>query len=599
MFSYRLIGILLFFTTLVFSRNIETVWQSHNLALTTMQKSDKPLEEIQTEIARGLNDYLLPRQRIDISAMIPAEVQNPVEPERIAKPKVIQHIKLTQGKYERKEDFNQRVAKEKDRYTILNDKQSKQYISAVKQRNQDILVLENIFKKQVQERNQKLLYIQSILDKDILKIKKEQEEKEKNLERYLPIFFKNAFKKYLGSPYLCNTEYFVNSEVMVAELCSSRNGLKQKIEFEIDPDEAKAFDNNLLKVKPKIFYQMQRNLKENELTLRRDRIELSFNNRHYVVRENLQSYTNNFSTVSLQIDDPTNVSIESEKLSLQAESLQLAFQEAKFKTFNYRVSNSSNNDILQRLKALRPVKKDSKKWLFVIGIERYKNGVDPIAYSKQSARSFAAVAQKMLGISHKNSFVLLDNDTTSGQIKSDFKRMLSFVNKGDSIYFYYSGHGIPVPQDDNEPYLLPKDIDPSFIDDETFFKLKNIYKRLSDSKASQVFAIIDSCFSGATDGVSVMKGVAAARLVPKKVRGFNKDKMVIITAGRKKQYSNMYIEKEQRLFSYFIMNALLENKKRAGTLYDDVHRRVLQESRKMGNLKLQEPVLDGNKYLIF
>ncbi|MEA3513277.1 MAG: hypothetical protein U9R37_06720 [Campylobacterota bacterium] len=120
-----------------------------------------------------------------------------------------------------------------------------------------------------------------------------------------------------------------------------------------------------------------------------------------------------------------------------------------------------------------------------------------------------------------------------------------------------------------------------------------LYLLYSDSKASKVVAFVDSCFSGATDGKSVIKGVAASRLVPKKVT-FNKSKMVVLTAGKDKQYSNMYEEKGHRLFSYFVMKSLLKGKTNINDIYREVYTNIKDESYKMDDMKIQEPTIDGN-----
>ena len=133
----------------------------------------------------------------------------------------------------------------------------------------------------------------------------------------------------------------------------------------------------------------------------------------------------------------------------------------------------------------------------------------------------------------------------------------------------------------------------SNISEDNFFKLKNIYKTLTNSKASKVVAFVDSCFSGATDGKSIIKGVASSRLVPKKVT-FDKSKMVVLTAGKDKQYSNMYEEKGHRLFSYFVMKSLLKGKTDINDIYREVYTNVKDESYKMGDMKIQEPTIDGN-----
>jgi uncharacterized caspase-like protein len=283
------------------------------------------------------------------------------------------------------------------------------------------------------------------------------------------------------------------------------------------------------------------------------------------------------------------------RLSLQNPNLEdtyqveaLAYKDGqKIKGLDY------NDDIPNLLTKYKKTKIDNKKWLFIIGIENY-NETDNIKYSKRTALAFKKVAQKTLGIKERNSYTLLDNKATGTAIKNRLRLLLSEVKKGDTIYFYYNGHGIPDPSRGGEPYMLPSDGIPDFIVEEKQFSLRNIYKQLSDSKANKVVAFVDSCFSGATDGVSIIKGVAGSRLVPKKVI-FNKSKMVVLTAGRKKQYSNMYQDKGHRMFSYFVMKSLLSGKKDINLLFKEVSYKVSNTSNELGALKKQEPTIAGNR----
>lgn len=47
--------------------------------------------------------------------------------------------------------------------------------------------------------------------------------------------------------------------------------------------------------------------------------------------------------------------------------------------------------------------------------------------------------------------------TTVGAIKDKLRLLRSNVKKGDEIFFYYNGHGIPGAQNNNEPYILASD----------------------------------------------------------------------------------------------------------------------------------------------
>ena len=273
---------------------------------------------------------------------------------------------------------------------------------------------------------------------------------------------------------------------------------------------------------------------------------------------------------------------------------QYTVSKSNINKLNIKLTSSNtliNDDIKDKLNHLKLVKVNSKNWLFIIATENYIY-TDKVKYSNNSAKDFLQVAQKTLGISKRNTYNLIGAKSTSGAIKDNLSLMLKNVKKGDTIYFYYSGHGIPILPD-NEPYILPKDKIPEMIGKDKFFKLSNIYKLLSNSKATKVIAFVDSCFSGATDGKSIIKGVAASRLVPKKVT-FDKSKMVVLTAGKNKQYSNMYEAKGHRLFSYFVMKSLLKGKTNINDIYREVYTNVKDESYKMGDMKIQEPTIDGN-----
>jgi len=133
-----------------------------------------------------------------------------------------------------------------------------------------------------------------------------------------------------------------------------------------------------------------------------------------------------------------------------------------------------------------------------------------------------------------------------------------------------------------------------YVTREKEFMARNIYKKLSDSKAGKVVAFIDSCYSGKTDGIANIKGVAAGVFKTKKVE-FDKSKMVVMTAGTNGQFSNAYSEKGQRLFSYFVTKALINRPTLdINSLYQEVSVGVKDESFKLGDNKRQEPQIEGN-----
>lgn len=264
------------------------------------------------------------------------------------------------------------------------------------------------------------------------------------------------------------------------------------------------------------------------------------------------------------------------------------------KPIAYKTIEPTYNKEIQKLLSKYPSSKvDNKKWLFIIGIEDYSD-TDNVLFAKHSAKMFEKVAQKTLGISQRHTYSLVNDKATSGRIKDRLEMLLAEVREGDKIYFYYTGHGIPDPSDNGQPYILPSDKLPSYINQDKFFSLKHIYTMLDNSKAGEVIAFVDSCFSGSTDGKSVLKGVASSRLVPKSIH-IDKGKMTVLTAGSGTEFANMYKEKNHRLFSYYLMKSLLNGDKDIYTIYKEVSAEVYHQSNIMGPLYRQEPTLQGSK----
>ncbi|MBY6106253.1 caspase family protein [Ferrimonas balearica] len=254
------------------------------------------------------------------------------------------------------------------------------------------------------------------------------------------------------------------------------------------------------------------------------------------------------------------------------------------------------DDIPDRLRAskARPVSHD--RWLMVIGIEDYAL-TDNILYARRSAELFTQVAQKQLGVPAENTVQLIDQGATTGAIKSQLQGLLARIKPGDTLYFYYNGHGIPDPNHDNAPFILPQDMSWNYVGSDSALKLENLLAQLQRSRADKVVAFMDSCFSGQTDGQSLMQGtVAASRLVPKAFV-VDQGRMTILSAGTSTQFSNAYKQRGNRLFSYYLMQGLLSGQYDVGQLHRQVAESVTRESLKIGTFNRQEPTLQGNSSL--
>jgi hypothetical protein len=558
----------------------------------------KPFEAVQ----QLTQEFMNPRKPVDITSRIPKEIVKPIIPNEILKPILPTMPVLVKGEFETKAMFEERVVQTANERQFQINKIQEQYRQDVEARNQTIEKLSAEYKEKVKERNQQLALLQKEYDNDILAIAQEQKMKKENPAEYIDIFNKISFLAVMKSVDIKNASYDAETETMYVTVKATNADFEKKASFKVPLADAKEFKENLDKQK----VEMTFDYKNSGFVLNNIAIQNNMSTtepKTYVATLTTSDFKPETVKVALKDTKVDFKAPQGVKLALQNEEFKLSLQNPNLtdkyqvQALGYGDSNKAkgikyNNDLTPMIKNLKAEKVNSKKWLFVIAIENYDEA-DAVTYAKNSAEDFVKVAQKRLGISERNTYSLIDDKATSGSIKDRLDMMLKNVKDGDSVYFYYSGHGIPNPND-GEAYILPKDKIVDYVTREKEFMVRNIYKQLSDSQASKIVAFMDSCFSGNTDGISNIKGVAATRVKTKKVE-FDKDKMVVLTAGTANQFSNMYKEKGHRLFSYFLTKAMIERPNLdVDSIYKSISVDVKDESFKMGDLKVQEPQMEGN-----
>ncbi len=529
--------------------------------------------------------------------------KQPQLPQKPQKPQIPSTEELIKGKYEKTADFEARVA------------------SAKQKRVRQIEILEKEYAKEVQSYNDEMKKITAEYNNQVAI-------KQKNIKNITLNAMTKAYSTVYGEPYLENSlKYDTENERFYGKIKSSKGGFSESVAIDVPIDKAENFEKNQKYLKTKVIFDYA----DEKLVLKK--IVLENKNESYIAMvsdtnyksENIKVAINNGSlslpatpllSSSLGVSsqdyqlgainyskDPEIAKLQKQKFELEQRVVsqknsklkedELKKQKESLETQIALLEQKSGgfDDIAQLLKDTQAKNKDSTKWLFVVGIENYEF-TNSVPYSSNSAKGFVSVMQKRLGILDENTRVLINGDATSAKIDYKLQDMLRHLNEGDTIYFYYSGHGIPVPSQDNAPYMLAQDMNPAYLSDERF-KLQNIYKSLSNSKASKIIAFVDSCFSGGTDNQTLIQGVAATRIKPKRV-SFDTTKMVVISAGSGTQYSNKYDEKSNRLFSYFVMKGLLSNNTNTQRLYDYVKSSVQEKSYEMGSSYEQVPVYDGN-----
>ena len=572
---------------------IENTQNSHKMEQIKIIKN--PYNIKKSEQLTALTNYFLDK---DLA------VKKPDFPEKPQQPKLPSAKNLTKGKYEKQVTFEARVEAERQK------------------RIKVIRTIENDYAKKVKVYNETLKQLRDDYNNKVAK-------KQKNIDAYTSSAVAKAYGIVYGKPYLENSlKYDAEKERFFGHIKSTKGDFDEQVAIDVPIAEAEAFENAVKALHVRVVFDYTNNalMLKKVLIQKESKSYLALLSNSNYESKNISVAINNgdlnlpatpLLSSSLHVSpsdynigainyskDPEIAALQKKKYELehrvneQKQSKQHKADikrkkeayEAQIALLEQKVGGY--DDIPKLLKNAKQVKTDSTKWLFIIAIESY-DFTDPVAYAANSAKRFKAVMKKRLGVEEKNIRTLINSGATSGKIRYYLQDMLAHVKSGDTIYFYYSGHGVPVASQGNAPYLLAQDMSPDYIANDPRFKLQNIYQSLSNSKASKVVAIVDSCFSGGTDNQALFKGVAASRLAPKKVK-FNKGKMLVISAGSGTQYSNKYDEKSNRLFSYYVMRGLIKNNSNTQRLYDYVKSNVQEKSYEMGASYEQVPVFSGN-----
>lgn len=203
-----------------------------------------------------------------------------------------------------------------------------------------------------------------------------------------------------------------------------------------------------------------------------------------------------------------------------------------------------------------PTTKNTKRagaYALVVGIESYRQGLPKADFAVRDARVVAEYLTKSLGYEEENVVILLNDRATKTDLEKYVEGwMPSHVEKNDSVFVYFSGHGAPNTKS-SEAYLVPYDGDPAFVD-QTGYPLKRLYEQLAKLPAKEVVVILDSCFSGAGGRSVIAKGsrpmvnVMPMSAVP--------ENAAVLSASSSEQTSSTYEQKGHGLLTYFFLKGL-------------------------------------------
>lgn len=216
------------------------------------------------------------------------------------------------------------------------------------------------------------------------------------------------------------------------------------------------------------------------------------------------------------------------------------------------VKTPSITDIQPGLKASAP---DPSKWALVVGVERYRKA-PPVQFAVNDASAMEEYFTDYLGVPKANSISLLNESATKAEIELLVKdRLRGLMKPGDTLYVYYSGHGIPA---DESPYLLPFDGDPES-PAITAYPVERLYVDLAGLPAGKVYVFLDTCFSGRSgraDKEGALYEGARPGILKVKDPLLLSEKLTVFSAAKASQLSNSYKEKGLGLFTYYLLKGM-------------------------------------------
>ena len=138
----------------------------------------------------------------------------------------------------------------------------------------------------------------------------------------------------------------------------------------------------------------------------------------------------------------------------------------------------------------------------IVGINDYDE-ISPLKYAKSDAERMRDFFMRDLGVGQDDLYFFTDDSPrnaqgrktqpTYGTLKSFLGDRFAdpFLSAGDTLWFYFSGHGMPC---EGRDYLLPSDGNPRSIPD-LAIPIGFVTERLRRSGADNVVMLIDACRS--------------------------------------------------------------------------------------------------------
>ncbi len=213
------------------------------------------------------------------------------------------------------------------------------------------------------------------------------------------------------------------------------------------------------------------------------------------------------------------------------------------------------------------IKRETKRgeiWAAVIGINQYKDNKLSLKYARNDAESFADYLKTNMGLDRSHVFELYDDKATRRDIMSLLGKRLPQEARmpEDTVYVFFAGHGAPEQdpsakdEDQIRKYILANDSDPEDLY-ATAIPMDEIAQIFSKISAERIICIIDSCYSGAGGGRTILAQRGRAVISDDFLNRLSQGKgRIILTSSKPGEVSNESDELKHGYFSYYLLEGL-------------------------------------------
>ena len=196
----------------------------------------------------------------------------------------------------------------------------------------------------------------------------------------------------------------------------------------------------------------------------------------------------------------------------------------------------------------------------IIGNADYRKGKDipNVTPAYADAEGFKRYVTEALGVREGN--IIDIRDATSAQIVRVFGsptnhkgQLFDWVKQGRSkVYVYYSGHGAPAGED-GSAFIVPSDADAARID-LNGYSLATLYRNLGKLPAKSVTVVLEACFSGSSQGGTVISKASPIQIQPKET--MVPSNITVIAAGAADQIASWEQDSSSGLFTKYFLKGM-------------------------------------------